>query len=445
MISVPAYALRLLSLIEEHGHTAWIVGGFVRDNLKGRTSEDIDMASSASWQELEEICKSQDIPTYQSGIQHGTLTVFLDNHSIEVTTYRTETTYSDKRHPDEVQFVSTINEDLMRRDFTINAMAYHPDRGLRDLFSGRQDLEKGIINCVGDPNIRFQEDPLRILRALRFASTLGFTLSPATQQALYRHACLLSAVSAQRIEHEFRRLLCGAHAGTVIQDYIQVIAQFIPEAYRMYNFNQYNYHHIYDVLKHTTVAIDASTPTPLVRYAVFMHDIGKPDTFTLDEMGTGHFHGHPRKSREIASKILDRLKVSNKEKEIILMLILLHDERIAPTEQDILHLLQKIQDPNVVRMLYDVRRADCKAHASLCFYQLDDIDACERVLDDILNKGLPYSVAQLDISGEEVIQKGVQQGPAVGIILDTLLEKVISGELSNEKSVLLENISKILK
>ena len=440
MITVPPYALKLLSLIEEHNHTAWIVGGFVRDSVAGLTSNDIDMASSATWSELEEICAKHNIKTYQTGIEHGTLSVKMDGHLIEVTTYRTESTYSDKRHPDAVQFVSTIQEDVARRDFTINAMAYHPVHGLCDMFGGQTDLEKGLISCVGDPHVRFQEDPLRMLRALRFAATRGYTLAPATQQALYKHACLLSSVSAQRIEHEFRKLLCGAHAGTVIQDYIQVIAQIIPEAYRMYNFNQYNYHHIYDVLKHTTVALDASQLDPLVRYAVFFHDIGKPDTFTLDEMGTGHFHGHPRVSKQIASKVLDRLKISTKEKNIILNLVLMHDERIQPTTQDILHLLQKIQDPDVIRMLFEVRRADCKAHASLCFYQLDDIDACERVLDTILERHVPYRVTDLAITGEEVIASGISQGPAVGIILERLLEKVISGEIPNEKEALLKNI-----
>lgn len=310
MIAIPQNVLDILRALNERGHEAYVVGGCVRDSLLGRTPTDWDVTTSALPEETAGIFDALGGYTVaKTGLAHGTLTIIKEHCPVEITTYRVDGAYSDARHPDAVRFTRSLREDLSRRDFTINAMAYHPDVGLVDYFSGRADLEARRICCVGDPDKRFGEDALRILRALRFASVLEFSLEKMTGESLHRQAFLLRQIAAERIAAEMNKLLCGPATFPVLMEYPDVFEVILPELSPMRDHPQYNAYHKYDIYEHTMRAVQAAPPLSVLRWVLLLHDSGKPSCFTRDAEGVGHFYGHPAVSAQITGEVLRRMKL----------------------------------------------------------------------------------------------------------------------------------------
>lgn len=361
-ITIPRGAKAIVQGLRYEHHDAYVVGGCVRDSLLGVEPKDWDICTSATPEEMKEYFNRISVKTIDTGLKHGTITVDMEQcGKFEVTTFRIDGNYSDNRHPDSVQFVDSIVQDLSRRDFTINAMAFNPG-GLVDPFHGRDDLENGIIRCVGNPDDRFKEDALRILRAMRFSSTYGFTIDEATSQSIHKNKELLLNIAAERIQAELCRMLCGKGILNVLLEYSDVIATIIPEMEPCIGFDQNNRFHEYTVYDHIAHAVANYTGIDtVVNVSLLLHDIGKPCCYTVDEKG-GHFYGHGVSSHDITEKVLTKLRFDNKTKSDILELVLYHDAVIEPTPKTVRRWLNKIGEKQFSRLL-DIRMADILAHA----------------------------------------------------------------------------------
>lgn len=436
--SIPAPALAALRALEASGHEVWFVGGCVRDACMGRRAHDIDMATSARWEDVRDVFLSDGRSVFETGTAHGTVTVGYDGLLMEITTYRSEGCYSDGRHPDSVTFIGDIEADLSRRDFTMNAVAFHPERGLLDPFGGVADIEHGIIRAVGNARARFKEDPLRIMRAARFFSQLGFSLDSATAAAAHELAFLVGGVSRERIEREFSSLLTGCFAGDAIMEFIDVIGEFVPEALAMKGLDQKTPYHVYDVLGHTAHAVDATPPRRIVRYAMFFHDIGKPRVFTVDEQGIGHAYGHAAESAEITHAALRRLRLSRRDSERIVALVRMHGDIIQPTAKSVRRALAKLGgDVALMRDLLDVKRGDAASHAPEHRGRARLADEVEEVLDTLVRERAAFSLRDLGIDGNDAIACGIEPGPQVGRALRSAFDAVVEEEIPNSREELL--------
>lgn len=436
MINLPVKVEKLLGILEANGHEAFIVGGCVRDSLINRTPDDWDICTSARPDEIIESFK--DFHVIETGLQHGTVTVLVENEAFEITTYRIDGDYSDGRHPDRVTFTSQISEDLSRRDFTINAMAYNPLTGLIDPFNGQDDLETGIIRCVGDPATRFSEDSLRILRAVRFASQLDYLIENSTIHAMYECLSLLNRVAAERIRVEFEKLLCGQAAFRILSEHREIIAEFIPEIIPMFDLYQHNNYHIYDVWTHTLHTVAQIPAIPVLRLTAFFHDIGKPGTMTITEENWGHFYGHERHGAEITNDILSRLRYDNHTRETITTVIDAHKIVFQPTEKHARRCLNKLGEDRL-RMLIDLELSDVKSqNPEYTSERVERILTFAEKVDKVIAAAQCFSLKHLDISGHDLIKAGIPQGPEIGHIMNLLLEQVIEGDLPNCKSALLK-------
>ncbi len=438
---LPEYAAKAIEIMCNNGYKVYPVGGCVRNYIMGLTPDDYDMTTSAL--PAETLAAFKDFTTFDAGLKHGTVSVVIDKHVIEITTHRIETSYTDNRHPDEVIFTRDLSEDLRRRDFTMNAIAYDSEsNSFFDPYNGISDIESKLIRAVGDPAQRFNEDGLRILRALRFSSVLGFDIEDNTSAAIHSCKELLRNISPERIYTEFTKLLCGKNVASVISDYHDVIAEFIPEITHMIGFDQQNPHHCYDVFRHTLVTMESIEPDPLLRWTMLLHDIGKPDTFFLDEKG-GHFFGHYKNSTEIAKKILLRLKASNDTINKVTTLIYHHDSVIPETEKSVRRLLMKL-GYDMTLLLYKVNRADAKGQTpSQIEERLQHFNRLEEITKDIISANECFSLKDMDISGKDIIALGVPPGKRIGQILDILLNEVIDGEINNEKETLIQRASEL--
>lgn len=435
-IELPAYALEAIAALEGAGFEAWCVGGCVRDALLNRPVNDYDIATSAPWAETERVMVQTGFSVHRTGVKHGTVTASLNGHALEITTFRTDGAYSDGRHPDTVEFVSSIEEDLARRDFTINAMAYHPDRGLLDCWGGMRDLEEGIIRTVGDGNRRFAEDALRILRGCRFASQLGFLIEPETKQAMWSHKMRMLNVSSERITHELTELLLGEHVRDALMDGIDIIGAILPELVAMKGFEQHTPYHIYDVWEHTAWVVQRSPKTPLARWAALFHDCGKPGAFFMDG-DRGHFYGHPRLSEALARGALARLTLAPRFVNDVLTLVRLHDRTIPATSSAVRRALAQLNgDTDLFRALIDIKRSDALAQSALGEPRVQLADDLERVLNEVLAADEAFSLKQLAINGDDVMALGVPAGPPVGEALNAALDAVIDGQSPNEREAL---------
>lgn len=438
MPEIPDYVKTVLAALEAAGHEAWCVGGCVRDTLLGRTPEDWDVTTSARPEETMALFGSHAFPT---GLKHGTVTVRSEHRSVEVTTYRVDGTYHDHRRPETVAFTRSLEEDLRRRDFTVNAMALSLGGELRDPFGGQADLKAGVLRCVGEPDRRFGEDALRILRGLRFAAALGFEIDPATAAGIHQNRELLRDIAAERIQVELFKLLSGKTAAEVLRDYPDVIGVFWPEVLPMVGFGQRNFHHCYDVWEHTLHAVAAVPGEPVLRCVMLLHDIGKPNCFTVDENGLGHFYGHPAISRELADGMLRRLKCSNELRGTIVRLVEWHDRNIPRTDKGIRKALRALGEEDLRRLIL-VKRADNLAQAPEFWDRQREIDKAEAILDRLLEEDACFSLKQMAVDGKDLTEMGFS-GPAVGRALDALLERVVNGELPNEREALLEAARKL--
>lgn len=429
-------AAQAIQRLQEAGYEAWIVGGCVRDFLLGRTPTDYDLTTSALPKETEAVFAGEKL--IETGLQHGTVTVVLDGVPLEITTYRVDGGYTDARHPDGVTFTRSLREDAARRDFTINAMAYAPGAGLQDFFGGQEDLSAGVIRAVGEPDRRFQEDALRILRAIRFASVLGFELDPGTDAAARRNAHLLTKISVERVFVELGKLLCAPGAGNILLAYPDILGVVIPELTPMVGFEQHNVHHCYDVYTHTAVAVDHVPPELKLRLAMLFHDIGKPATFSMGEDGQGHFYGHPKVSAALAEQILVRLRAPKRLREAVVRLVRVHDWPLSTEPRLIRRRLQQLGEEG----FFDLLRVQ-KGDTAACFLsdctREDDRNEVEDAAKAILAAKPCLTVRDLAVSGRDIMALGYC-GPGVGAALRGLLERVIAGEIPNEKTALLQSL-----
>lgn len=438
-LPVPPQARRVIEVLEAAGFEAWCVGGFVRDSLLGRPVSDIDIACSALWPQTEETCLAAGMRVHRTGEKHGTVTVVCDDAAFEVTTFRVDGAYSDARHPDEVRFVRSLEEDLARRDFTINAMAYHPLRGLADPFGGLEDDRRGIIRTVGDPAQRFGEDALRILRACRFSSQLGFSLDGATYQAMLEGKRGLLRVSSERITAELQKLLLGDNVRDALLQTVDVLSAVLPELVAMKGFDQCTPYHCHDVLEHTARAVAGTPPYPLVRWAALFHDMGKPAAFFKEPGGRGHFYGHAKISVPLARGIMDRLTFSTAFRDRVLLLVERHDDVFDATPRAIKRALARMGgDVELFRALCDLKRGDASAQApAYAEERMRRADDLLRVLDGILAEGEAFTLKHLAVNGRDAMDAGIAQGPSVGAALAAALDAVIDEQIPNDRETLL--------
>ena len=438
-LPVPPQARCVIEVLEAAGHEAWCVGGFVRDSLLGRPVSDIDIACSALWPQTEEACLAAGMRVHRTGEKHGTVTVVCDDAAFEVTTFRVDGAYSDARHPDEVRFVRSLEEDLARRDFTINAMAYHPLRGFADPFGGLEDARRGIIRTVGDPAQRFGEDALRILRACRFSSQLGFSLDDATYQAMLEGKRGLLRVSSERITAELQKLLLGDNVRDALLKTVDVLSAVLPELVAMKGFDQCTPYHCYDVLEHTARAVADTPPYPLVRWAALFHDMGKPAAFFKEPGGRGHFYGHAKISVPLARGIMDRLTFSTAFRDRVLLLVERHDDVFDATPRAVKRALARMGgDVELFRALCDLKRGDASAQApAYAEERMRRADDLLRVLDGILAEGEAFTLKHLAVNGRDAMDAGIAQGPSVGAALAAALDAVIDEQTPNDRETLL--------
>ena len=436
-LKIPAYVRETLAALEAEGHQAYCVGGCVRDSLLGRAPEDWDVTTSALPEETMRIFGDRAVPT---GLKHGTVTVCCQEGKVEVTTFRRDGAYADHRHPEQVTFTPDLTEDLARRDFTVNAMATDLRGTVYDPFNGQADLQERILRCVGDPERRFSEDALRILRCLRFAAVLSFSIEPETGKALMSCRDLLREMALERVHEELTKLLCGPWAPAVLRQYPQVVGAVLPEILPMVGFDQRNPHHCYDVWEHTLHALDAAPSDSVLRWAVLFHDMGKPECFALDTQGIGHFMGHGVVSRRIADGVMDRLRFDNAAKERIGELVEWHDHRVE-TEKGVRRMLNRFGERNF-RYLLAIQRADNMGQAEKFRGRQKEIDRVEVMLDRELEKGSCFSLKQLAVNGNDLLGLGLS-GPAVGRTLQGLLDRVMDGTLPNDRDALLTAAGKI--
>ena len=434
MMQIPSGAAWILDRLNGAGYRAYVVGGCVRDALLGLPPKDWDVCTSARPEEM--LAVFHDCHVVETGLRHGTLTVVLDHVPYEVTTFRVDGAYSDHRHPDGVTFVADVRSDLARRDFTVNAMAYHPEEGLVDAFGGREDLRQGVIRCVGDPSKRFGEDALRILRALRFAATYGFAVDAATAAAAHRLKGTLARVAAERIHVELVKLLCGKACGQVLRTFADVIAQVLPEVAPMFSFDQRNPHHRYDVWEHTVRAVEGVPPTETLRLAMLLHDAGKPAAFSVDEQGVGHAYGHGEVSRALAESALSRLRVDHVTAGRVITLVAHHDIPLS-TEAKVLKRRLNQFGEEALRQLITMQRADNLAKGTLSAAEVDAwADNLTRALDELLASAPCITLRNLAVNGRDLTALGLT-GKAVGSCLNALLDAVLEERLPNEREALL--------
>lgn len=433
----PVAVREALRRLWEAGYEAEAVGGCIRDSLLGKEPHDWDVTTSALPGEVKGAFFN--VPVIPTGESKGTVTVLLKGTPLEITTYRIDGTYSDKRRPDFISFTRTLTEDLARRDFTVNAMAWSPKEGLVDCFNGQEDLKNRVIRCVGDPDQRFGEDALRILRALRFAATLDFSIESATAESLRKNREALRFVSAERVYSELKKLLCGPAAGRVLREFPEVFAVWIPELAPTFGFEQHTPYHLWDVWEHTIRSVEAIRPDPALRLTMLLHDIGKPGRFFLDEKGRGHFKGHPALSAAMTRTILTRLKVDGDTCRRVLQLIEWHDASIKEDDENIRRWL-RLLGAETFLLLLTVKRADNEAKNLAYSDRGPELDRLEKRFFTILKRQDCYTLNQLAVTGEDLIQTGIPAGKTVGFAMEELLESVLSGSCPNEKGALLKNL-----
>ena len=436
---IPAGAGYILQTLAAAGHEGYLVGGCVRDLLRGVEPHDWDICTSALPEETERCFAGQ--PIIETGLKHGTVTVLEGGEPYEITTYRTEGPYSDSRRPDFVRFVPNLEEDLARRDFTMNAIAMDLQGNLRDPFGGVDDIKAGLIRCVGEPDQRFQEDGLRVMRALRFAAVFGYEIEEQTAQAVHENRTMLDRVAAERINAELCKLLVGKGAGDVLRHYPDVFCQFWPQLGPLVTLEQNNPWHCWDGWEHTIHTLEAAPADVTLRLAMLLHDIGKPACKSTDERGIDHFYGHPAVSAQLANQMLRALKFDNRTRERVVLLVERHDAQLPPKSQVICRWLNRLGSEAFFRLL-DVKRADNMGQTpEKVKDRLTELDEIRVKAERILVERQCLTLKDLAVDGRDVIAAGIEPGPEVGRILEGLLGRILDGEIQNDRSILLEMIN----
>lgn len=442
VIEIPSQVNRAIEILNNAGHSAYVVGGAVRNILMEIPVNDWDITTSALPEEMLELFA--DYKTIGTGLKHGTVTVIIESMPLEITTYRVEHGYSDNRHPDKVDFTDKVEDDLSRRDFTVNAIAYSPSGGFADPFDGQSDIKNKTIRCVGDADRRFGEDALRILRALRFSSVLGFEIHPDTAESIRRNYKLLKNISVERIFVELSKLLCGKDAGRILREYEEVIFFILPELSPMKNCVQNHERHIYDVWGHTVKAVESIDPVPELRFAMLFHDSGKPHVKTTDENGTDHFYSHGKESKKIVRSALSRLKTSNKFRDRVSNLVEYHDflpHKIS--KKTYKRYIAKL-GIDIIYELFKVRQADVSAQNPVFLAEcLEQNEAGKKTLAAIESEETCFRINDLAINGSDLINTGVPSSPEIGRILKILLDEVMDEKLMNDKNALLARAAEL--
>lgn len=434
-MKLPPQVNTVFLLLDAAGYEAFLVGGAVRDYVRdGSPAKDWDITTNALPEQVEAVFSEYHL--IETGLKHGTVTVVIDHEPIEITTYRIDGDYSDHRHPDSVSFTRSLKDDLERRDFTMNALAYSPKDGVVDLVGGKTDIENGIVRCVGDPDRRFQEDGLRMLRALRFASVYGTEIDEATASAIHRNKSLLRDIAAERIQSELTKMLCGPGVAAILKEFADVIAVAIPEIRPMFGFEQRNPHHNKDIWNHTILVVDSITPAPVLRWAALLHDIGKPSCFSIGADGVGHFFGHAETSTTFAEVILSRLRFDNTGRERILRLIRYHDMPITADRKLIKRLLSK-HGEEAARQLIELLRADTLGLSESYHSRVDIFEEANAVMDELLREDSScFTLRDLAINGNDVMAMGFK-GKQIGQVLQSCLDAVLEERIPNERGPLL--------
>ncbi len=436
-MTLPKEVLQCIHKLEKAGHSAYVVGGCVRDALLGLTPHDYDLCTNATPEQLCQIFRNNQL--VRSGEKHGTIGVVLHHKVYEITTYRTEGSYTDNRHPDGVTFVDRVEEDLARRDFTVNAMAYHPKTGYVDPFGGQQDLSDGILRAVGDPQTRFQEDALRILRGVRFACRFGLSPEAETEKAMQELVPLLDNLAAERVFSELTQILCHAKTEDILR-YSHVLVQAVPELSPCLGFQQHSRYHIYDVYTHTGHVLGNTAADPALRWAALLHDVGKPQTFTQDDKGEGHFFGHAQISAQIADEVLHRLKASNALREQVVFLIAHHMDDLSADTALLRRKLSKYGSNNLKKLI-QLQQADMgskKRRPNGSFEKMLSI------VDKLEQEEGQLKISDLAIDGHDLMALGYPAGPQLGSCQKALLQLVLDGELPNTKEALIQKAKALL-
>ncbi len=441
-INCPEKILKAIALLESSGYSAYAVGGCVRDSIMGRTPNDWDMTTSATPAETRAVFKK--FRTIATGIKHGTVTVIIDSEPVEITTMRVDGKYSDNRHPENVSFTQKIEDDLSRRDFTVNAMAYNPKTGIIDPFGGQNDIKSKTIRCVGNPDIRFNEDALRILRAIRFSSVLGFDIDEKTSQSIINNRSLLQNISKERIRVELIKMLCGQNIEKILTDYKSVIFEIIPELAAEDGFLQHTPYHIYDVWTHTTKVVPSIEPKSDLRVAALLHDIEKPSMFRLDSQGVGHFKGHPQKGAETAENILHRLRFSNAEIKHITTIIRLHDERPDGNRFHLAKLCSEYDIDNVKDTLKLILADAHGKNPEFFDIEADAVHVAQEQIEFMKENHACLKTSELDINGNDIMALGIDR-TMIRETLEFLLDEVINERIENKKSALSQAAKNIIK
>lgn len=432
---LPEEVRKIIGVLKERGYEAYAVGGCVRDSLLGREPDDWDITTSAKPQEIKALFRR----TVDTGLQHGTVTVLMGHNGYEVTTYRLDGEYEDGRHPKEVAFTDNLVEDLKRRDFTINAMAYSEFGGLVDVFDGAGDLRRGIIRCVGDARERFAEDALRILRAVRFCAQLGFSMEAQTMEAIRELSANLRLVSAERIQVELVKLLVSPNPGYLRQAWeLGVTGVILPELDLAMKTPQNNPHHIWSVGEHTLKALEEVRADKVLRLAILLHDLGKPLVRTTDEDGIDHFYGHPQEGAELARDILKRLKFDNDTLCKVVSLVRYHGTRPQPSEKNVRKHVNQVGEA-LYPLLFEVQRADAMAkNPETRQKRLRQLEQIQEIYQGILERKECLSLKDLAVKGGDLIQDGMEPGKEIGRVLNLLLEHVLEEPAHNTKEYLME-------
>ena len=434
-IQLPDKVHKIIETLEAAGYEAYAVGGCVRDSILGREPDDWDITTSAKPEEIKRLFPR----TVDTGIKHGTVTVLLEKEGFEVTTYRIDGVYEDSRHPSEVTFTVNLIEDLRRRDFTINAMAYNERSGLVDIYGGMQDIEDRQIRCVGNAEERFEEDALRILRAVRFSAQLGYQIHEDTQRAIKKLAPNLQKISAERIQVELVKLVVSPHPDYLRTAYeLGITAQILPEFDLCMETPQRHRHHCYDVGEHILHSMLGVEPDKVLRLGMLFHDIGKPQTLTVDADGTTHNKKHPFEGEKITRKVLRRLKFDNDTTDKVTKLVLYHDYDIAPTEAGVRRAIHRMGE-DIFAMIFTVRRADIGAQSEYMREEkLQKVDYIEKLYHKILERKDAVSLKDLAITGSDLIAEGMPPGRQIGETLAALLDRVLDDPSLNKKEILLK-------
>lgn len=450
---IPGSVSMILGLLESAGFEAYIVGGAVRDMLLGLEPHDFDISSSSYPDETMKVLSDAGIRHIDNASVHGTVTAITEEGNIEITSFRVDGEYTDMRRPDSVEFTRSIEEDVMRRDFTVNALYMEKDGTVKDITGGTKDLKAGILRAVGDPEKRFGEDALRILRAMRFASRFGFEIEDETFAAMERCAEELREISAERIAVELNGIVCGAKASDVIRRCWKILSVIIPEIALCHGFDQQTKFHDRDCLEHILAVLDGipleehegSQPSRdlVLAMAALLHDLGKPECFRINANGVAHMKGHPEAGRRTAERLLTELKYPKKFTDEVCRLVEYHDAYTPPETPAVHKLLCKV-GPELYEKLKVLQRADIMAHSELGKKRLEKLEYMTRIAEELKMSGAVYAVKDLKITGDDLISMGCPKGPEVGEILDALFGKYIAGEMTNNRDLLIKSAKEMI-